>query len=280
MPPLRSALPCCYCSGPIILVTDSLSGMRRSRLSAARAKEHLLFGTWSQGEETAIPASLRSARTSSRDRFASAASAATFSRILGIAAPQTPFPARADCSARTPGDRRPPWSPDTPHLFTRPGRRAGGRRARRRAGAERRSTPGGCSGRWSPRRGGGRSASGARAQPRRDGSGQGNPSSPPQAFDPRVAGFGDPDLEAVEAGLELAVRRDPDDEGIDQEGAAGAGRLLRHPADGLLGDPEPDLVAGGAELGPEPEGPVRFPGWARARSGFSPRRASPRASPR
>ena len=111
-----------------------------------------------------------------------------------------------------------------------------------------------------PRRGGGRSAAGARAQPRRDGSGQGNPSSPPQAFDPRVAGFGDPDLEAVEAGLELAVRRDPDDEGIDQEGAAGAGRLLRHPADGLLGDPEPDLVAGGAELGPEPEGPVRFPG--------------------
>ena len=34
-------------------------------------------------------------------------------------------------------------------------------------------------------------------------------------------------------------------------GAAVAGRFLRHPADGLLGDPEPDLVAGG-ELGPEP----------------------------
>ena len=84
--------------------------------------------------------------------------------------------------------------------------------------------------------------------------------SPPQTFDPRVARFGDPDLEAVEAGPELAVRRDPDDEGVDQAGAAGAGRLLRHPADGLLGDPEPDLVAGGAELGPEPEGPVWFPG--------------------
>ena len=34
-------------------------------------------------------------------------------------------------------------------------------------------------------------------------------------------------------------------------GAAVAGRFLRHPADGLLGDPEPNLVAGG-ELGPEP----------------------------
>ena len=44
---------------------------------------------------------------------------------------------------------------------------------------------------------------------------------------------------------------DPDDEGIDQADAAGAGRLLRHPADGLLGDPEPDLAAGGVELGPE-----------------------------
>ena len=131
---------------------------------------------------------------------------------------------------------------------------------------------GGCSGRWRPRRGGGRSASGARAQPRRDGSGQGNPSSPPQAFDPRVAGFGDPDLEAVEAGLELAVRRDPDDEGIDQEGAAGAGRLLRHRADGLLGDPEPDLVARRGRARPRTRRSRSVPGWARARSGFSPRR--------
>ena len=31
-----------------------------------------------------------------------------------------------------------------------------------------------------------------------------------QPFEPRVAGLGDPDLEAVDAGLELAVRRDPD----------------------------------------------------------------------
>ena len=49
----------------------------------------------------------------------------------------------------------------------------------------------------------------------------------------------------------IVVGNDPDDEGVDQAGAAGAGRFLRHPADGLLGDPEPDLVAGG-ELGPEP----------------------------
>ena len=51
-----------------------------------------------------------------------------------------------------------------------------------------------------------------------------------------------------------------DDEGVDQAPAAGRGRLLRHPADGLLGDPEPDLAAVGDELDPEPEGPVRFPG--------------------
>ena len=36
-----------------------------------------------------------------------------------------------------------------------------------------------------------------------------------------------------------------------------AWRCLRHPADGLLGDPEPDLLAVGVKLGPEPEGPVR-----------------------
>ena len=59
------------------------------------------------------------------------------------------------------------------------------------------------------------------------GAGRGNPSSPPQTFDPRVAGFGDPDLEAVDAGLDLAVRRDPDDEGGDQVPAAARGRFLR-----------------------------------------------------
>ena len=31
-----------------------------------------------------------------------------------------------------------------------------------------------------------------------------------QPFDPRVAGLGDPDLEAVDAGLKRPVRHDPD----------------------------------------------------------------------
>ena len=66
-------------------------------------------------------------------------------------------------------------------------------------------------------------ASGARARPRRGGSGRGNPS-PLQPFDPRVAGLGDPDLEAVDAGLERPVRRDPDDEGVDEAVAAGPAR--------------------------------------------------------
>ena len=46
--------------------------------------------------------------------------------------------------------------------------------------------------------------------------------------------------------------------------SSGPGVFLRHPADGLLGDPEPHLVvvvAVGVELGPDPEGlPVRLPG--------------------
>ena len=92
------------------------------------------------------------------------------------------------------------------------------------------------------------------------GSGRWNPSSSPlQPFDPRVAGLGDPDIEAVDAGLELPVRRDPDDEGVDEAVAAGRGRFLEHPADGVLVDPEPDLLAVRIEPGPEPEGPpVRF----------------------
>ena len=61
-------------------------------------------------------------------------------------------------------------------------------------------------------------------------------------------------------------RCDPDDEDVDQAGAAGARRLLRHPADGLLGGLEPGLIGSR--------------GWGRARSGSSPRRASPRASHR
>ena len=47
-------------------------------------------------------------------------------------------------------------------------------------------------------------------------------------LDPRVAGRRDPVLEAVDAELERAVRRDPDDEGVDQPAAAIGGRLLRH----------------------------------------------------
>ena len=79
--------------------------------------------------------------------------------------------------------------------------------------------------------------------------------------------LGDPNLEAVDAGLERPVRRDPDDEGVDQAPAAGGGRLLRHPVNGLLGDPEPDLVAVRVELGPEPEGPVGLPGGLSRRQG-------------
>ena len=37
------------------------------------------------------------------------------------------------------------------------------------------------------------------------------------------------------------------------------GRLLGHPAEGLFGNPEPDLVAVRVELDSEPDDPVRFP---------------------
>ena len=89
--------------------------------------------------------------------------------------------------------------------------------------------------------------------------------------------FGDPDLVAAEAGLELAVRCDPDNEGVVQAGAAGAERLSSASGRSPPRRPEPDLVAVGVELGTEPEGPVRFPRGV-VRSGSSPRRASPRAS--
>ena len=55
------------------------------------------------------------------------------------------------------------------------------------------------------------------------------------------------------------------------------GRFLRHPADGLPGDPEPDLAAVAVELGPEPEGPVRFRGGDARRQG--PRPAGPVLAP-
>ena len=55
------------------------------------------------------------------------------------------------------------------------------------------------------------------------------------------------------------------------------GVFLRHPADGLLGDPEPDLAAVGVELGPEPEGSVRFQGGVPRRQG--PRPAGPVLAP-
>ena len=114
------------------------------------------------------------------------------------------------------------------------------------------------------------------------GVGRSNPSSPPQTFDPRVAGFRDPDLEAVEFGLQLPVRRQPGEEGVDEAGAAGAGGLLSHPANGLRRDPEPHLLAAvRVERGPEPEDPpVGFPGGVAGRQGLGARQASPHASPR
>ena len=51
----------------------------------------------------------------------------------------------------------------------------------------------------------------------------------------------------VEAGLKLAVRRDPDDEGVDQESSVGVFSGIRPMASC---DPEPDLLAVGVELGP------------------------------
>ena len=100
------------------------------------------------------------------------------------------------------------------------GRQVRRRRVRRRAAVasgveppERpRSTPSGRSGeRARPRRGG--PVGGASAAEAGRG-GARESISPPQMFDPRVACFGDPDLEAAEAGLELTVRRDLDDEGV------------------------------------------------------------------
>ena len=70
------------------------------------------------------------------------------------------------------------------------------------------------------------------------------------------------------------TRRDPGQEGVDQALAAGGGRFLRHPADGLLVDPEPDLLAVRIEPGPEPQRPpVRLPGGLARRQG--PRPAGP-----
>ena len=72
--------------------------------------------------------------------------------------------------------------------------------------------------------------------------------------------------------MERTVRGDPDDEGVDEAPAAAGGRLVRHPAEGFLGDPEPDLVAVGVvELGPEPERvPTRFVSKYTARAQLKP----------
>ena len=122
----------------------------------------------------------------------------------------------------------------------------------------------------------------ASASRRAAGVGRSNPSSPPQTFDPRVASFGDPDLEAVEFGLQLPVRRQPGEEGVDEAGAAGAGGLLPHPANGLR------RGSGTTPAGSRPRrarrrtrGSARWvPGWGRGASGSGPRQASPHASPR
>ena len=65
---------------------------------------------------------------------------------------------------------------------------------------------------------------------------EGNPISPPQKCDPRVAVIGDLDLEAVELALQSSVRRQLGEEGVDEALAAGEGRLLPHPIDGLRRD--------------------------------------------
>ena len=198
--------------------------------------------------------------------------------------PSSPVSWEPGSTPRLPPSRRSPGL--SPGRGARRGRRRGsrprarGRRARRRGGRASRSTPGGCSRRGRPRRGVGRAASGARGRPRRDGSGRGNPSSPPQTFDPRVAGFGDPDLEAVEAGRELAVRRDPDDEGVDHAPAA-VPRAFS-PASGRWPPRRPGTRPGrrGGRARPRTRRSRSVPGWGRAASGSSPRRASPRAAPR
>ena len=74
--------------------------------------------------------------------------------------------------------------------------------------------------------------------------------------------------QAAMAHRDTSVRRDPDDEGVDEAVAAGRGRLLGHPADGVLVEPEPHLAAVRIEPGPEPEDPpVRFPDGVVRRQG-------------
>ena len=59
-------------------------------------------------------------------------------------------------------------------------------------------------------------------------------------------------------GRHRARRRDPDNEGVVQAGAAGAERLLRHPADRLLGDPNQTWSPSGSSSTPNQKVPFGF----------------------
>ena len=118
-----------------------------------------------------------------------------------------------------------------------------------------------------------RAASGARARLRRDGPGRGEGI---HLHHRRRSIHVSPASETrtskrLRPGLSWRSGVIQTNEGVDQAGAAGARRLLRHPADAPLGDPEPDLVAVGGRTRPRTRRFRSVPGWGRARAGFSPR---------
>ena len=86
------------------------------------------------------------------------------------------------------------------------------------------------------------------------------------ALEPGVAVIGDLDLEAVDIGPQLPVRRQPGEEGVDRRPPRAAGVSSRIRWDGLL-------AAVRVEVGPEPEG---LPGWV---PGAGSRGVSVRAPP-
>ena len=87
----------------------------------------------------------------------------------------------------------------------------------------------------------------------------GCPSSPRQTFDPRIAGFGDPDLKAVEFGLKLTVRRQPDEEGVDGRAPTGYRRIPRRdgvPAHVEVSEPEAQVARQSGSPSAPPSAPL------------------------